>query len=77
MWDFRVTPAPAYAPIVTPILDRVLVSVITRIKRSLMESLVAAVVRVVIVGVNLKGFKSLPVFWIGFGEVGKRRSVVL
>jgi len=77
MSDFLVTPAAANAPLVTPIVDRVLISVIAGIKRSSMVTAVAAAVRVVMVVVNLEGFESRHVFWIGFGEVVKRRSVVL
>jgi len=76
MCDFLVTPATADAPIVTPIVDRVLVSVIAGIKRSSMDTAVAAAVRVVMVVINLESFESRHVFWIGFGEVGKRRSVI-
>jgi len=75
MCDFLITPAAADTVIVTEIVDRVLISVIARIKRSSMDTAVGAAVRVVVVVVNLKDFESRHVFWIGFGEVGKRRSV--
>jgi len=77
MWDFLVSPAAAYAPIVISTVDRVLVSLIAGSKRSSMDTAVAAAVGVVMVGVNLKDFKSRDVFWIGFGEVAKRRNDIL
>jgi len=77
MCDFLVTPAAADALLFTPIVDRVLISVIAGIKRSLMDTAVTAAVRVVVVVVNLEDFESRHVFWIGFGEVGKRRSIIL
>ena len=77
MRDFLVTSATADAPIVTPIVDSVPVSAIAGIKLSTMDTAVAAAVRVVVVVVNLEDFKTRYIFWIGFGEAGKRRSVVL
>jgi len=77
MCDFLVTLATADALMVTLIVDRLLVSVIAGIKRCSMDTVVAATVRVVVVVVNLKEFELRYVFWIGFGQVGKRRSVVL
>jgi len=77
MCNFLDTPAAAHAPIVTPIVDRVLVSLIIGIKRSAMNPALAAAVRVAMVVVNLEDFESRYVFWIRFGEVGKRRSVDL
>ena len=77
MCDFLATPAAADAPIVTPIVGTVLVSVIAGITPSSMDTAVAAAVRVVMVVVNVEGFKSKDVFGIRFGEVGNRRSVVL
>jgi len=77
MRDFLVIPAAADASIITPIVDRVLVSVIAVIKSSSMDTAVAAAVRVVMVVVNLEGFESQHLFKVGFGEVGKRRRVVL
>jgi len=74
--DFLVTPAAADARIVTSIVDRALLCVIAGLKHSSMDPGFAAAVRVVMVVVNLEGFESRPVFWIGFGEVGKRRTVV-
>ena len=76
MCDFLVTPAAADAPIVTPIVYRVLASAVARIKCSLMNTAVAAAVQVVMVVVNLEDFELRHVFWIGFGEMGKRRSTV-
>jgi len=76
MGDFFVTPAAANAPIVIPIVDRVLVSVIAVIKRSSIDTAVTAAASVVEVLVNLEDCESRHVFWIVFGEVGNRRSVV-
>jgi len=77
MCNFLVTRATTNTAIVTPNVDRVLVSVIAGIKRSSVDTAVPAAVWVNMVVVNLKDFESRYVFWIGFGEVGKRRSVVL
>jgi len=70
------TPAAADAPIVTPIVDRVLVPLIAEIKASSIDTAVAVAVRGVMVVVDLEGYESRHVFWIGFGEGGKRRSHV-
>jgi len=77
MGDFLVTSAAAHGPIVTPIVDMVLVSAIAEIKSRSMDTAVAAPVRVVVVVVILEDFQFRQVFWIGFGAVGRRRSVVL
>jgi len=77
MCDIFVNLPAADAPIVTPIVDRFLVSAIAGINRSLMNTAVAAAVRVVVFVVNLEDFKSRPGFLMGFGELGKKRTLVL